>query len=109
MLCPISRARREMGPSSSGFHPFSTWRVSVEYSRSTSTFRRDLRPANLTTATTTTGLRYWMARVLEECEHVETDFSADPVHDLRVSLRRCRSVADGMIAIDPDRDWKAMT
>ena len=60
------------------------------------------------TATKTTGLRYWMARVLEECEHVAADFSADPVHDLRVALRRCRSMADGMIAMDPDREWKAM-
>ncbi len=49
-----------------------------------------------------------MARVLEECEHVAADFSPDPVHDLRVSLRRCRSLADGMIALDPDPDWKAM-
>jgi len=62
----------------------------------------------LKTATKTTGLRYWMARVLEECEHVAADFSADPVHDLRVSLRRCRSLADGMMAMDPDPDWKAM-
>jgi CHAD domain-containing protein/HD superfamily phosphodiesterase len=62
----------------------------------------------LKTALKTTGLRYWMARVLEECEHVAADFSADPVHDLRVSLRRCRSLADGMIALDPDPDWKAM-
>jgi CHAD domain-containing protein/HD superfamily phosphodiesterase len=62
----------------------------------------------LKTAAKTTGLRYWMGRVLEECEHVAADFSADPVHDLRVTLRRCRSLADGMIAIDPDRDWKAM-
>ncbi len=56
----------------------------------------------------TTGLRFWMQRVLEECDHVSTDFSADPVHDLRVSLRRCRSMADGLIAVDPDPDWKAM-
>src|SRR3984957_2917156 len=56
----------------------------------------------------TTGLRYWMQRVLEECDHVSTDFSADPVHDLRVSLRRCRSMADGLIAVDPDPDWRAM-
>jgi CHAD domain-containing protein/HD superfamily phosphodiesterase len=62
----------------------------------------------LKTALKTTGLRYWMARVLEECEHVAANFSADPVHDLRVSLRRCRSLADGMIAMDPDPDWKAM-
>ncbi len=54
------------------------------------------------------GLRYWMLRVLEECDNVAANFSADPVHDLRVSLRRCRSMADGMMAMDPDRDWKAM-
>src|SRR2546423_3685773 len=49
-----------------------------------------------------------MERALVECEHVEADFSADPVHDLRVALRRCRSMADGMMAIDPDRSWKQM-
>src|SRR5581483_379614 len=59
-------------------------------------------------ASSSTGLRYWMLRVLEECDNVAADFSADPVHDLRVSLRRCRSMADGMMAMDPDRDWKAM-
>jgi CHAD domain-containing protein len=59
-------------------------------------------------ASKTTGLRYWMLRALEECDHVSSGFSADPVHDLRVSLRRCRSMADGLIAIDPDPGWKAM-
>ena len=49
-----------------------------------------------------------MQRVLEECERVSTDFSPDPVHDLRVSLRRCRSLADGLMALDPDPGWKAM-
>jgi CHAD domain-containing protein/HD superfamily phosphodiesterase len=62
----------------------------------------------LTTASKTTGLRYWMLRVLHECDHVAADFSADPVHDLRVALRRCRSMADGMMAMDPEPDWKAM-
>jgi CHAD domain-containing protein len=60
------------------------------------------------TTTKTTGLRYWMLRVLEECDHVARDFSPDPVHDLRVALRRCRSLADGMMAMDPDPAWKAM-
>jgi len=59
-------------------------------------------------ASKATGLRYWMLRVLEECDRVSADFSADPVHDLRVALRRCRSLADGMMAMDPDRNWKAM-
>jgi CHAD domain-containing protein len=49
-----------------------------------------------------------MLRVLDECNQVSADFSADPVHDLRVALRRCRSLADGMMAMDPDRNWKAM-
>jgi len=49
-----------------------------------------------------------MLRVLDECENVSADFSADPVHDLRVALRRCRSLADGMMAMDPDPSWKAM-
>ncbi len=55
-----------------------------------------------------TGLRYWMLRVLHECDNVAANFSADPVHDLRVSLRRCRSLADGMMAMDPDPSWKDM-
>src|SRR5438270_10482985 len=59
-------------------------------------------------STKTTGLRYWMLRVLDECDRVEADFKADPVHDLRVALRRCRSLADGMAAMDPDPGWKAM-
>jgi CHAD domain-containing protein/HD superfamily phosphodiesterase len=55
-----------------------------------------------------TGLRYWMLQVLEEYEHVSANFGPDPVHDLRVALRRCRSLADGLMALDPDPDWKAM-
>ncbi len=54
------------------------------------------------------GLRVWMERVLIECDRVAAGFDADPVHDLRVALRRCRSLADGMIAIDPDSSWKDM-
>lgn len=54
------------------------------------------------------GLGYWMESVLEECDRAAVDFSADPVHDLRVALRRCRSMADGLMAIDPDPSWKRM-
>jgi exopolyphosphatase/guanosine-5'-triphosphate,3'-diphosphate pyrophosphatase len=49
-----------------------------------------------------------MLRVVEECDHVSADFAPDPVHDLRVCLRRCRSLADGLMALDPDANWKAM-
>src|ERR1700737_2855298 len=55
-----------------------------------------------------TGLAFWMERVLEECDRASVGFAADPVHDLRVALRRCRSLADGLMAIDPDPEWKAM-
>ncbi|HUJ94269.1 MAG TPA: CHAD domain-containing protein [Terriglobales bacterium] len=54
------------------------------------------------------GLAFWMNRVLEECERAAPDLAADPVHDLRVSLRRCRSMADGIMAVDPDPAWEAM-
>ncbi len=54
------------------------------------------------------GLRAWMHRVLEECDRAAKGFEADPVHDLRVALRRCRSLADGLMAIDPDPSWKEM-
>jgi CHAD domain-containing protein len=54
------------------------------------------------------GLRAWMERVLVECDRAAAGFDADPVHDLRVALRRCRSLADGLIALDPDSSWKDM-
>jgi CHAD domain-containing protein len=54
------------------------------------------------------GLRAWMERVLVECDRTAAGFDADAVHDLRVSLRRCRSLADGLMAFDPDSSWKDM-
>jgi len=54
------------------------------------------------------GIQYWMERVVEECDRVQPGFAADPVHDLRVALRRCRSMAEGFRAIDPDPTWRKM-
>jgi len=54
------------------------------------------------------GLAFWMHRTLEECDHASVEFAPDPVHDLRVALRRCRSMADGLMAMDPDPAWKQM-
>lgn len=54
------------------------------------------------------GLAFWMTRVLEECDRAGSKLAADPVHDLRVALRRCRSMADGIMAFDPDASWKQM-
>lgn len=69
-----------------------------------------LSPASpkLTTSKPKLGLRAWMERVLEECERADKGFDAEAVHDLRVALRRCRSLADGLIALDPDSSWKDM-
>jgi CHAD domain-containing protein len=54
------------------------------------------------------GLNHWMERVLKELEHVRTDPAADPVHDLRVAIRRCRSLAAVMQEVDPDPAWRQM-
>ena len=54
------------------------------------------------------GLAYWANRTLEECDKASQDFAPDPVHDLRVAIRRCRSMADGFISVDPDPEWKQM-
>jgi CHAD domain-containing protein len=49
-----------------------------------------------------------MQRVLDECDRASIAFAPDPVHDLRVALRRCCSMADGIAVIDPDPMWKQM-
>ena len=54
------------------------------------------------------GLRFWMAAVLAECARAGRGLDADAVHDLRVALRRCRSMADGFPAFDPHPAWRAM-
>lgn len=64
--------------------------------------------ATVQVASQRAGLGYWAHRVLEECDKVSHNFDADPVHDLRVALRRCRSMADGFIPIDPDPEWKEL-
>jgi CHAD domain-containing protein len=57
---------------------------------------------------TRASLSYWMRRVLQECDHAQRDWDADTVHDLRVALRRCRSLADGFGEVDPDPSWREM-
>jgi CHAD domain-containing protein len=54
------------------------------------------------------GLTYWMERVLKELEEVRSAPDADAVHDLRVALRRCRSLAAVMEQVDPDPAWPEM-
>jgi CHAD domain-containing protein len=54
------------------------------------------------------GLAHWAQRVLEECDKASQEFAPDPVHDLRVAIRRCRSMADGFLSVDSNPAWKEM-
>lgn len=49
-----------------------------------------------------------MDEVLKQADKAAHGFATDPVHALRVALRRCRSMAEGLRAIDPDPAWKKM-
>ncbi|HQR46496.1 MAG TPA: CHAD domain-containing protein [Thermoanaerobaculia bacterium] len=54
------------------------------------------------------GLAHFMERVLAEREKVLAGFEPDPVHDLRVAIRRCRSLAWGMRLVDPHPGWRRL-
>ncbi|HSC45274.1 MAG TPA: CHAD domain-containing protein [Candidatus Acidoferrum sp.] len=54
------------------------------------------------------GLAFWMERVLVELAALRSKTDADTVHDLRVALRRCRSVATAIREVDPHPDWDDM-
>ena len=54
------------------------------------------------------GLSFWMGRVVAELENVRSSPDADAVHDLRVAIRHCRSLAAVMEEVDPDPAWQEM-
>jgi CHAD domain-containing protein len=54
------------------------------------------------------GFSHWMNRVLVELGHLQTSPGPETVHDLRVAIRRCRSLAAVMEEIDPDPAWREM-
>jgi CHAD domain-containing protein len=54
------------------------------------------------------GLPYWMDQVLDEHSKVGGGLAAEPVHALRVALRRCILIADVMRDLDPGSNWKSM-
>ncbi len=54
------------------------------------------------------GLSQWMNRVLEELGSLQTSPDPDTVHDLRVAIRRCRSLAAVMAEVDTDAAWPQM-
>lgn len=56
----------------------------------------------------TAGLLPWMKRVVVELERARAGFDEEAVHDLRVAIRRCRSMAEVFRVLDPDRAWRRM-
>lgn len=54
------------------------------------------------------GVSHWMNRVLEELESLQNSPEPDTVHDLRVVIRRCRSLAAVIEEVDPDPAWPKM-
>ncbi len=54
------------------------------------------------------GLEVWMTRVLDLSENAREKWDEDAVHDLRVALRRCRTMADALTQVNPDPGWRKM-
>jgi CHAD domain-containing protein len=54
------------------------------------------------------GLDYWMQRVIAELGKLRHSQDKDTVHDLRVAIRRCRSVGAVMAEVDPNAMWREM-
>jgi CHAD domain-containing protein/HD superfamily phosphodiesterase len=49
-----------------------------------------------------------MARVLKERDRAAKKLDPDSVHDLRVALRRCRTMADALATFDPEKSLRVM-
>src|ERR1700674_376381 len=49
-----------------------------------------------------------LRRALRNHKIAQKKLKKDPVHDFRVALRRCRSLAEGFSAIDPDPVWRRL-
>lgn len=54
------------------------------------------------------GLEVWMGRVPERAEQVRHGWDADAVHDLRVALRRCRTMSDALSKVNPGPGWRKL-
>jgi CHAD domain-containing protein len=49
-----------------------------------------------------------MNRVLDLSETARESWDQEAVHDLRVALRRCRTMADALSQVNPDSGWRKM-
>jgi len=63
-------------------------------------------PAGITAKIT--GLDVWMDEVLKRADDLRPDWKADDVHDVRVAIRRCRTMADTLREVNPDPGWRKL-
>lgn len=54
------------------------------------------------------GLEVWMERVLQRAEEARHGWNPEAVHDLRVALRRCRTMADALSDVNPGPGWRKL-
>jgi CHAD domain-containing protein len=54
------------------------------------------------------GLDEWMLRAIDRAGKAQHDFDIDDVHDLRVALRRCRTMADALSEVNPSPGWRRL-
>src|SRR5580704_3534870 len=54
------------------------------------------------------GLQKWMDRALKRAQKVRKTWDADAIHDLRVALRRCRTMADALTDTNPSPGWNKL-
>jgi len=59
-------------------------------------------------ASLNSGFEVWMDRVLERAAEAGRDWNADDVHDLRVALRRCRTMAEALDEVNPSPGWRKL-
>jgi CHAD domain-containing protein len=53
-------------------------------------------------------LSRFLRRVLQEQAAAQDELAPDTVHDLRVALRRCRSLAEGFAELDGHPEWRQL-
>jgi CHAD domain-containing protein len=63
-------------------------------------------PAGITAKIT--GLEVWMNEVLKRADDLRPDWDPDDVHDVRVAIRRCRTMADTLRDVNPDPGWRKL-
>jgi CHAD domain-containing protein len=54
------------------------------------------------------GLEVWMDRVVERADRIDPEWRAGDIHDLRVALRRCRTMAETLSEVVPDPGWRKL-